>query len=81
MSNDVLHIERNVYNFITLLGDLGGLYGLLVSFGASVVSYMTYNNAENFLARHLFVGSASTSCHDNADRPKEKQSVELDEQT
>ena len=80
MGSDILHIERNVYNLITLLGDLGGLYGLLISFGASLVSYMTYNNAENFLARHLFVGSTSTSSLDNKNRPKEKQSVELDEQ-
>ena len=69
-----------MYNLITLLGDLGGLYGILISFGASIVSYMTYNNAENFIARHLFVGSTPTSSLDNTDRPKEKQSVQLDEQ-
>ena len=59
LNNNVLQVERSVYNFFTLLGDIGGFYGISVSFGAFFVSYMTYNNAENFLSRHLFKGAVS----------------------
>ena len=59
MNSDVLQVERSVYNFFTLLGDIGGFYGISVSFGALLVSYMTFNNAENFLSRHLFSGTGT----------------------
>ena len=59
MNSDVLQVERSVYNFFTLLGDIGGFYGISVSFGALLVSYMTFNNAENFLSKHLFSETSS----------------------
>ena len=57
MNKDVLQVERSVYNLFTLLGDIGGLYSILISLGAFFVSYMTFNNAENFLSLHLFKGT------------------------
>ena len=37
-----------------LFGDVGGFFGLLVTLNATLLNVVTYNNAENFLARYLF---------------------------
>ena len=37
-----------------LLGDVGGLSGLLFTVSASLVSILTYNNPENMLVEKLF---------------------------
>ena len=39
---DVTLIERNVYNVLMLLGDLGGLVGIIYSISASFLSLLTY---------------------------------------
>lgn len=49
MGQDVVVVNRTVYNTFMLLGDVGGLSGLLYAVGASIVSLLTYNNAENTL--------------------------------
>ena len=38
-----------------LFGDVGGFAGLLFTVGSSVVSLLTYNNAENGLTERLYV--------------------------
>ena len=50
VSQDVVIINRNIYNTFMLLGDVGGLSGLLYAVGAYIVSFLTYNNPENTLA-------------------------------
>lgn len=54
MSHDTEVIERSVYNVFMLLGDIGGFSGLLYSLGASILSIITFQNPENYLASKLF---------------------------
>ena len=37
-----------------LLGDVGGLSGLLYIIGATIVSFMSVHNAENYVASNLY---------------------------
>ena len=37
-----------------LLGDVGGLYGLLMSVGSTIIGITNYKQAENQLASELF---------------------------
>ena len=41
-----------------LLGDIGGLFGLLYSVGASITSLLTHHSPENMLIEKLFVYKA-----------------------
>ena len=42
MSKDLLQIERSVYNTFMLLGDIGGLNGLFVSFASVLLGIINY---------------------------------------
>ena len=42
-------IERSVYNFLMLLGDVGGLYGLLFSVFATLNNVFNFQKPENIL--------------------------------
>ena len=42
MDKDVLKVERQVYNIFMLLGDVGGIYGLLVSIAASLIALLNF---------------------------------------
>lgn len=55
VSQDVTMIQRDVYNSFMLLGDVGGLQGILFSVGAAIVGLFTYNNSDNNLAKSLYV--------------------------
>ena len=57
---DVTLIERNVYNILMLLGDVGGLMGVIYSISASILSLVTFQNAENFIAKSLYLSKNST---------------------
>ena len=50
MNYSVKTIERSVYNYLMLLGDVGGLYGLLFSVFATLSNVFNFKKAENFLA-------------------------------
>lgn len=43
-----------MYNFLTLLGDVGGLTGIILSMSASLMSLITFSNAENYIAKSLY---------------------------
>ena len=60
VSHDVTVISRQVYNTFMLLGDIGGLSGLLYTVGASIASLLTHNSPENKLIEKLFVWRALT---------------------
>ena len=49
MNFSVKTIERSVYNFLMLLGDVGGLFGLLFSVAASLNNVLNFQKAENIL--------------------------------
>ena len=49
MNFAVKTIERSVYNVLMLLGDVGGLFGLLFSVAASLNNAFNFQKAENIL--------------------------------
>ena len=59
VDHDVTLIDRTVYSTFMLLSDVGGLSGLLISLGSSLVSLLTYNSPENKLIEKLFVVNSS----------------------
>ena len=54
MGYSVKKIERSVYNFLMLLGDVGGLYGLLFSVFAILNEVFSFRKSENLLAQSLY---------------------------
>lgn len=56
MSYSVKKVERSIYNFLMVLGDVGGLYGLLFSVGSSLCAIFHFQKPENILAQSLFKG-------------------------
>ena len=61
MSHDVVMIERTVFNFFTLLGDIGGFYGLLGSIFATIHGILNYNKTENYIVQQLYRSERSKS--------------------
>ena len=61
MSHDVVMIERSVFNFFTLLGDIGGFYGLLGSIFATIHGILNYNKTENYIVQQLYRSERSKS--------------------
>ena len=56
MNLSVKTTERSVYNFLMLLGDVGGLFGLLFSVFATLNNVLNFQKAENFLVQSLYRG-------------------------
>ena len=54
MSLDLTNHKRNAFTFVAVLGEVGGLYGLLVSVASTFLSFATYQRAENDLASQLY---------------------------
>ena len=54
MDKDVDSVERSVYNFFMLLGDVGGLYGIFVSIAATLLGILNYQKFDNLLVADLF---------------------------
>ena len=54
MDKDVTRISRTVYNSFMLLGDIGGLYGLFISFATTILGFINYQKPDNQLAAKLF---------------------------
>ena len=54
MNLDTQTNSRNVYNTFSLLGDIGGFYGLFVSFASVILGILNFNKPENYCAEDLF---------------------------
>ena len=54
-------VDREVYNIFMLLGDVGGFSGLLLSLGAILIGIINFQNAENFVVKSLYLGSAKAT--------------------
>ena len=54
VDRDLVKVQRAVYDTFMLLGDVGGLNGLLVSLGAILLSFLNFQKAENQIATELF---------------------------
>ena len=56
MNYSMKKVERSVYNSLMLLGDVGGLYGLLFSVFAILNAAFTYQKQKNLLVQSLYRG-------------------------
>ena len=54
MSRDAIFVQRSAYTLWAVLGDVGGLNGVIFSVAATIVSIFAYNKDENYLASKLF---------------------------
>ena len=54
LSYSMKKVERSVYNSLMLLGDVGGLYGLLFSVFSILNAVFTFQKRENLLAQRLY---------------------------
>ena len=54
INKDVVKVERAVYNTFMLLGDVGGLYGILWPVIGSILGYLNFQRIDNILAERLF---------------------------
>ena len=54
MNKDVEQVERAVYNSFMLLGDVGGLYGILMLLVGTILGYINFQKIDNVLAERLF---------------------------
>lgn len=51
---DANRINRSVYNFLTLLGDVGGFFGIVSAFFAFINGATSYQKAENLFVQTLY---------------------------
>ena len=58
MNFDLKTVNRSVYNFFNLLGDVGGLYGLFFSLLAALNGFLNFQNPENVLVQQLYRGQS-----------------------
>ena len=65
MEKDVESVERSVYNVLMLLGDVGGLYGIFVSFAATLLGILNYQKFDNLLAAKLYRERSSVEPDEN----------------
>ena len=54
MNRDVNIVSRQVYNTFMLLSDIGGIYGLLLSFASTLLGYVNFQKSSNILVSKLF---------------------------
>ena len=54
MNLDLISHSRSVFTFVGVLGEVGGLYGLLISVASTCLSYATFQRAENYLVSQLY---------------------------
>ena len=54
MNKDVEKVDRAVYNIFMLLGDVGGLYGILGPLVGIALGYINFQKIDNVLAERVF---------------------------
>ena len=54
---DARRISRSVYNIFTLLGDVGGFYGLVGGLCAAINGVFAFQKGENILSEKLYTSS------------------------
>ena len=54
MKLDATKITRSVYTFWTVIADVGGLFGLLISIATSIHSVIGHQKSENYLVEQLY---------------------------
>ena len=74
MSLNKVHHSRSIYNALDLLGDVGGLYTILLDIGAiffSLISFLFGSPLESFLKTNIFISEISSK-----DMKKNKQQID-----
>ena len=74
MSLDVVNNSRSIYNALDFLGDVGGLFSILVDFGKILISIPVFilgTGANKFLTENLFKQSEDHSKTTLDDKPLE----------
>jgi hypothetical protein len=54
MKLDATKLTRSVYTFWTVIADVGGLFGILISLSTSILSVLDYQKSENHLVNQLY---------------------------
>jgi len=54
VSQDQRTFDRSVYTFWSVLGDIGGLSGILVSVVSTLLNVLNFNKPENHMASRLY---------------------------
>ena len=70
-------IDREAYNTLDWLGDLGGLKEALVLVLGSVITIFNYNAMENFMVAQLYRGETKK---DRTSRKTTSRTIEVDEE-
>jgi hypothetical protein len=54
MNLDATKLTRSVYTFWTVIADVGGLFGILISFSTTILSVFDHQKSENYLVDQLY---------------------------
>ena len=76
IDHQVTLIQRQVYNSFMLFGDVGGFSGLLIGLGSFIVSFLNFQNAENYVAQFLYKSNSSAK---DVNRPSSKNKKQEEE--
>ena len=74
---NMYRIDREAYNTLDWLGDLGGLKEALVLVLGSVITVFNYNAMENFMVAQLYRGETKK---DRTSRKTTSRTIEVDEE-
>ena len=74
---NMYRIDREAYNTLDWLGDLGGLKEALVLVLGSVITVFNYNGLENFMVAQLYRGETKK---DKTSRKTTSRTIEVDEE-
>ena len=58
LNRDVISVKRQVYDSIMLLGDMGGLFGLIFSICSTILGIANYQKSDNLIVSDLFKTTA-----------------------
>ena len=54
MKLDAKKLTRSVYTFWTVIAEVGGLFGILISLSSQTLSVLSHHKSENHLVNHLY---------------------------
>ena len=54
LNPDMIEITRDVYTFLDLLSDIGGIQGMLIGLVAQFFVYWEFNQLENYMISKLY---------------------------
>ena len=67
------HVSRSVFNFWNVLGEIGGLYGVLYGSFAAILSIINFNKTENFMVAQIYASGPASSNKTSLDQSQTEQ--------